>query len=322
MPQMSRYRYQPIDPSGIHTRPAAGRATKVSTEGFARVYQKGSGVIGLVDSLPGILAGNTFRQVVEAVRSAKTRRRPIIWGLGAHVIKCGLNPVLIDLMRRDLVTAIALNGAGAIHDLEICMTGATSEDVDKELEEGQFGMVQETPLWMNEAILTGSATDLGLGESMGGYILEHAGRFPHRDASLLASAFELGIPVTVHVAIGTDTVHNHPSTDGAALGKTSLRDFRLFTAIVRELNEGGVYLNCGSAVILPEVFLKAVSLVRNLKYPLGNFTTVNLDFLQHYRPHQNVLKRPTSQSGRGLSLTGHHEILLPLLAAALIEAGT
>src|SRR3990172_2343390 len=251
MPQMSRYSYQPIDPSGIRTRPAAGRTTKVSAEGFARVYQKGSGVIGLFNSLPGILAGNTFRQVVEAILSARSRHRPIIWGLGAHVIKCGFNLVLIDLMRRDFITAIALNGAGAIHDLEICMTGATSEDVDKELEEGQFGMVQETPLCMNEAILTGSAKDLGIGESMGCYILDHADRFPHRDASLLASAYELRIPVTVHVAIGTDTVHNHPSTDGAALGKTSLQDFRLFTAIVRELDQGGVYLNCGSAVILP-----------------------------------------------------------------------
>jgi len=322
MPEMSRYRYQPIDPSGMRTRPASKRATKVSAEGFARVYQKGSGVAGLIDSLPGILAGTAFRKVVEAILSAKARHRPVIWGLGAHVIKCGLNPVLIDLMRRGYVTAVALNGAGAIHDLEICMTGATSENVDKELEEGQFGMAEETPLWMNEAILSGSAQDLGMGESIGCYILDHQDRFPRRDVSLLASAYELRVPVTVHVAIGTDTVHNHPSTDGAALGKTSLQDFRLFTAIVQDLDEGGVYLNCGSAVILPEVFLKAVSLVRNLRQLLGNFTTVNLDFLQHYRPYQNVLKRPTSQSGQGISLTGHHEILLPLLAAALIESET
>jgi hypothetical protein len=322
MPQMSRYPYQPIDPSAIRTRPAAERKTKVSAAGFAKVYQKGSGVSGLIDTFPEILAGSAFRKVVEAMRSAKARRRAIIWGLGAHVIKCGLNPVLIDLMQRGYVNAVALNGAGAIHDLEIGMTGATSEDVEKELEGGQFGMAQETPLWMNEAILSGSVQNLGMGESIGGYVLEHQGRFPHRALSLLANAYELRIPVTIHVAIGTDTVHNHPSTDGAALGKTSLQDFRLFTAIVRDLDEGGVYLNCGSAVILPEVFLKAVSLVRNLGCPLGNFTTINLDFLQHYRPHQNVLKRPTSQSGQGISLTGHHELLLPLLAAALIESET
>ena len=322
MPQMSRYPYQPIDSSGIRTRPAAERLTKVSAAGFARVYQKGSGVSGLIDTLPGILAGSSFRKVVEALRSAKAHSRVIIWGIGAHVIKCGLNPVLIDLMRRGYVNAVALNGAGAIHDLEIGMTGATSEDVEKELESGQFGMVQETPLWMNEAIRSGSVQDLGMGESLGGYVLEHQDHFPHRAVSLLANAYELRIPVTIHVAIGTDTIHNHPSTDGATLGKTSLQDFRLFTAIVRDLDEGGVYLNCGSAVILPEVFLKAVSLVRNLGHPLGNFTTVNLDFFQHYRPYQNVLRRPTIQSGQGISLTGHHEILLPLLAAALIESET
>jgi len=322
MPQMSHYPYQPIDPSAIHTRPIAERMTKVSAVEFAGVYQKGSGVTGLINTLPEILAGSAFRKVVEAMRSAKARRRVIIWGLGAHVIKCGLNPVLIDLMRRGYVNAVALNGAGAIHDLEIGMTGATSEDVEKELEGGKFGMAQETPLWMNEAIQSGSVQNLGMGESIGCYIVEHHDHFPHREVSLLANAYELRIPVTIHVAIGTDTVHNHPSTDGATLGKTSLQDFRLFAAIVRDLDEGGVYLNCGSAVILPEVFLKAVSLVRNLGQPLGNFTTINLDFLQHYRPHQNVLKRPTSQSGQGISLIGHHELLLPLLAAALIESET
>ncbi|MFN8009352.1 MAG: hypothetical protein U0V70_20450 [Terriglobia bacterium] len=316
---MSRYLYQPIDPTGIRTRPIRGRTTKVSTSQFGQAYQKGSGIPGLVNSLPEILAGSAFRKIVDAILFAKANRRVIVWGLGAHVIKCGLNPILIDLMRRGFVSAIALNGAGAIHDLEIAMTGATSEEVEKELVDGQFGMAHETPLELNEAIRLGSAKNLGMGESIGCYLFDHPDHFPHREFSLLSSAYERRIPVSVHVAIGTDTIHNHPSTNGAELGKTSLQDFRLFTAVVRDLHDGGVYLNCGSAVILPEVFLKAVSLVRNLGQPLENFTTVNLDFIQQYRAQQNVLIRPTQLTGQGISLIGHHELLLPLLTAVLIE---
>lgn len=320
MPGMTRYAYQPIDGSKVRTRPIQGRSTKVAIESFASVYEKSSGVAGLIEGLPRILAGVEFRRALDALRGAHWRKKPILWGLGAHVIKCGLSPVLCDLMQRGFVTALALNGAGAIHDFEIAVAGSTSEDVESELESGDFGMSQETAEWMNEAAERCLTRGVGLGEAVGSYLDEHPERFPHREASLMARAYQLRVPVTVHVAIGTDTIHNHPSVDGSCLGKGSLQDFRLVTAIVRDLDEGGVYLNCGSAVILPEVFLKAVTLVRNLEFPLGNFTTINLDFIQHYRPHQNVVKRPTRHSGQGIALTGHHELLIPLLAAALIES--
>jgi hypothetical protein len=320
MPGMTRYAHQPIDSSKIRSRSIQGRATKVSVEQFGKVYQKDSGLSGWIQSLPKILAGSGFRRVVEALVSARSLKRPIIWGLGAHVIKCGLNPVLIDLMERGFVTALALNGAGAIHDFEIALAGSTSEDVESELETGDFGMSRETAEWMNEAIAQGVGRGNGLGEAIGSYLDENSNRFPFVNLSLLAAAFHRKVPVTLHVAIGTDTIHIHPSADGSLLGKGSLHDFRLLTSVVRDLNDGGVYLNCGSAVILPEVFLKAVSLVRNLGSPLGKFTTVNLDFLQHYRPHHNVVKRPTRGSGQGIELTGHHELMIPLLAAALIES--
>lgn len=317
---MSHYSYQPINNSNIRTRSLQQRTTKVSINSFARVYEKGCGLAGFVDALPEILAGSDFRRTVAALRSARSQKRAILWGLGAHVIKCGLNPTLCDLMHRGYVTALALNGAGAIHDFEIALAGSTSEDVDRELESGDFGMSRETAEWMSEALQLGSAQGLGLGESFGSYLDRNRSRFPFRDTSLLARAYGLKIPVTIHVAIGTDTIHNHPSLDGRALGQGSLSDFRLFTSVVRDLNDGGVYLNCGSAVLLPEVFLKAVSLVRNLKHPLDRFTTVNLDFIQHYRPYHNVVRRPTRGSGQGISLTGHHELMIPLLAAVLIES--
>jgi len=320
MPAMTRYGYQPIDSSKVRTRSIRARATKVGVEQFGKAHQKGSGVDGWLQSLPKILAGSGFRRVVEALASARSLKKPIIWGLGGHVIKCGLNPVLIDLMDRGFVTALALNGAGAIHDFEIALAGSTSEDVESELETGDFGMNRETAEWMNEAIAEGVTHGVGLGEAIGSYLGENSVRFPFVDVSLLAAAFRRNLPVTVHVAVGTDTIHLHPSADGSLLGKGSLQDFRLLTAVIRDLNDGGVYLNCGSAVILPEVFLKAVSLVRNLGSPLGKFTTVNLDFLQHYRPHHNVVTRPTRSSGQGIELTGHHELMIPLLAAALIES--
>jgi deoxyhypusine synthase len=320
MPGMTRYAYQPLDSSKIRSRSIQGRATKVSVEQFGKVYQKDSGLNGWVQSLPKILAGSDFRRVIGAIVAARALKKPIIWGLGAHVIKCGLNPALVDLMEQGFVTALALNGAGAIHDFEIALAGSTSEDVESELETGDFGMSRETAEWMNEAIAQGVSRGIGLGEAIGTYLGENSSRFPFVKVSLLAAAFQHNIPVTVHVAIGTDTIHIHPSADGSLLGKGSLQDFRLLTSVVRDLNDGGVYLNCGSAVILPEVFLKAVSLVRNLGSPLGKFTTVNLDFLQHYRPHHNVVKRPTRGSGQGIELIGHHELMIPLLAAALIES--
>jgi hypothetical protein len=227
---------------------------------------------------------------------------------------------LIDLMDRGFLTGLALNGAGSIHDFEIALVGATSEEVSKELDAGDFGTSEETNSWMNEAIRQGASANQGLGEALGQYILDQTThRFVYPNLSLLASAYTREIPVTVHVALGTDIIHNHPSASGEALGKTGLQDFRLFTSMVRDLDEGGVFLNCGSAVLLPEVFLKAVNMVRNLGFPLRNFTTANLDFIQHYRPIQNVVKRPTEGGGRGISLTGHHELMIPLLAAVLIE---
>jgi len=320
MPGMTRYAYQPIDGSKIRSRSIQARATKVGIEQCGKVYRKDSGMNGRVQSLPKILAGSDLRRVIEAIVAARALKKPIIWGLGAHVIKCGLNPALVDLMEQGFVTALALNGAGAIHDFEIALAGSTSEDVESELETGDFGMSRETAEWMNEAIAQGVSRGIGLGEAIGTYLGENSSRFPFVKVSLLAAAFQHNIPVTVHVAIGTDTIHIHPSADGSLLGKGSLQDFRLLTSVVRDLNDGGVYLNCGSAVILPEVFLKAVSLVRNLGSPLGKFTTVNLDFLQHYRPHHNVVKRPTRGSGQGIELIGHHELMIPLLAAALIES--
>jgi hypothetical protein len=244
------------------------------------------------------------------MREARRRRRAVIWGLGGHVIKCGLAPVLIDLMQRGYATAFAMNGAAAIHDYEIALAGHTSEDVEAVLPNGQFGLAREN---MNAAV----RPDMGLGEACGAGLPPAAGFQP---VSLLAAAYMHKTPVTVHVAMGTDTPHMHPSCDPAALGAATHRDFRLLCSLVRGLNDGGVYINTGSAVILPEVFLKAVSAVRNLGHPLRDFTTVNLDFLQHYRPRQNVVHRPHANAGgRGYEITGHHELIIPLLAAALIE---
>ena len=309
---MSRYAKAPIDFGGLKTVSLHERGGKVKTADFARPYRAGSGVAGLLDSLPGLLAAGSFRAVVDAIAAARASRRAIIWAMGGHVIKCGLAPVLIDLMRRGYATAFAMNGSAAIHDFEIALAGHTSEDVEAVLPDGRFGSAEETGRRMAEAI----QPDLGLGESYGRAL---AG-CPCEEFSLLAQAYASSVPVTVHVAIGTDTPHTHPAADPAALGSATHRDFRLLCSYIRDLDGGGVFLNCGSAVVLPEVFLKAVSAVRNLGHPLANFTTVNLDFLQHYRPRVNVVERPHARSGgRGHAITGHHELMLPLLAAALIE---
>ncbi len=322
---MSIYEEKPLDTTGLHTVPIAERPAKVTTSDFARPYRKGEGVGGLLESLPRILAGNSLRSVVEALLRAREKKKLILWGLGGHVVKVGLGPVLIDLMERGFATAIAMNGSTAIHDFEVALVGSTSEDVDATLPGGKFGMAEETGAWMNQAISEADRRGLGIGEGLGGFLQAkskaagaQAVRFP--EASLLLQAYCRKIPVTVHVAIGTDTPHNHPLADGRAIGGATHRDFLLLAGLLRGLDEGGVYLNVGSAVILPEVFLKAVSAVRNLGFPLGGFTTVNLDFMQHYRPLTNVVRRPTLDSGAGFALTGHHEIMLPLLAAALIES--
>ena len=321
---MSKYSKRPLDFAGLRTVGLAERGGKVKLADFASPYAKGSGVAGWLDSLPHVLAADGFRAVVEAVAAARARRRAILWGLGGHVIKCGLAPVLIDLMRRGYATAFAMNGSASIHDFEIALASHTSEDVEAALPDGRFGAAEETGRDMNRAIAEGDRDGLGMGEALGKWLAEQAG-LSGAGSSLVLQAYQHSTPVTVHVAIGTDTPHMHPAADGAAIGSASHRDFRLFAACVADLNDGGVYLNVGSAVVMPEVFLKAVSAVRNLGHPLAGFTTANFDFLQHYRPRVNVVERPHSgagfslPTGSGYAITGHHELMIPLLAAALIE---
>jgi len=307
--------YEEFDLSGVTTYPLATRASKVTHEDFAKPWDPSTGLTGWFDTLPKLLAASDFRAVVAAVRRAHADGRALVWGLGAHVIKTGLGPILIDLMERGFISALALNGAGMIHDFEVALGGATSEDVDAVLGPGKFGMAEETGRELNEAISQGAQTKRGLGESATTYL---ARRHPHYGRlSILCAAARLNIPVTVHVGIGTDIIHMHPAASGEAIGAASLRDFRYFTSFVARL-EAGVYLNCGSAVMLPEVFLKAVSLVRNRGISLDGLTTVNFDFMRMYRAETNVVRRPVAGYGRGYSITGHHEIMIPLLAAALI----
>lgn len=309
--------YDEFDLSGVQTYPLKSRPSKTRVEDFARPLGRGLTVQRLLDSLPNMLAARDFKAVVAAIVAARRQDGGIVWGLGAHVVKTGLGPVLIDLMERGFVSAIATNGAAVIHDFEIALAGATSEDVQAALGPGRFGMAEETGRLLNEAISSGVARGLGIGQSVGAFLAAREPQFSR--VSLLAAAQRLGIPFTVHVAIGTDIIHMHPAASGAALGEGSLRDFRYLTSNVARL-ERGVYLNCGSAVVLPEVFLKAVALARNRGIALAELTTVNLDFVRLYRPETNVVTRPTAGSGRGYSIVGHHEIMIPLLAAAIIDA--
>jgi hypothetical protein len=308
--------YREFDLSAVRTYPLGSRKSKASVEGFARVFAPGGGVRGLVESLPSFLAAADFKAIVAAIGQARRRERAILWGIGAHVLKTGLSPILIDLMERGYVSALATNGAGIIHDFEIALGGATSEDVDETLGPGTFGMAEETGTLLNTAITDGVSRGLGIGQAVAAFLAER--NPPFAQYSVVAAAARLQIPVTVHVAIGTDIIHMHAKASGAALGEGSLRDFRYFTSAVSRLDHG-VYINCGSAVVLPEVFLKAVALARNQGHALAGLTTVNIDFLRHYRPITNVVTRPTMGSGKGYALTGHHELILPLLAAALIE---
>ena len=314
---MSKYAHEPLSFEGLKTVPIQARGGKVRLEHFGTPYS-GGGVAALLDSLPHILAADSLRAIVERILEARARKKMILWGLGGHVVKCGLAPILIDLMRRGAVTGFAMNGAAAIHDFEIAIAGHTSEDVEAVLPDGSFGAAEETGREMNAALNSPGNCSAGLGESLGRHLESMCA--PHRARSLVYEAYRDSTPVTVHVAIGTDTPHTHPSADGAAIGRATHHDFRLLCSLVKELDNGGVYLNAGSAVVLPEVFLKSVSVVRNLGHPLANFTTVNFDFLQHYRPRVNVVERPHARAGgQGYSITGHHEIMIPLLAAALIE---
>jgi hypothetical protein len=310
-----KFRYEEFDLSGVKTYPLASRKSKTQAADFAAPFKAGD-VRAFVDSLPSILAGSDLKAVVGALRAARDGGHGIIWGIGAHVLKTGLSPILIDLMERGYICALAMNGAGVIHDFELALSGATSEDVDEALGPGRFGMAEETGRELNAVIKNGVGHGLGLGQAVVEHL--HHRQPAHANVSILAAAGRLEVPVTVHAAIGTDIIHMHKDASGAAIGEGSLRDFRYFVSNVARL-ERGVYLNCGSAVVLPEVFLKAVALARNTGRSLEGLTTINLDFIRQYRPQTNVVTRPVAGVGRGYSLVGHHELLIPLLAAALAD---
>ncbi len=309
-------RYEPISLKNVRTYPLSGRQSKVARELLASPYTKGSTFREFLGSLPPVLGASDLLSIVRAIVKARSADRPVVLGMGAHAIKVGLSPVIIDLMESGIITAFATNGASMVHDFELSYAGHTSEDVAQALEDGSFGMARETGAMVNEAIKTGVSDGLGLGASMGRFI--NRSELKNRGLSIFGTAERLGLPATVHVAVGTDIIHMHPDADGASIGEGSLRDFKLFSSVVADL-EGGVYINLGSAVLMPEVFLKAISVARNLGNTVQDITTVSMDFLQHYRVRENVLRRPTLRKGASYALTGHHEIMLPLLAAAVKE---
>ena len=315
---MSIYKdLKPIDLDKVRTYPLASRPSKVTVKDFAKPVSEEASLRDYLDSLPKILAVQSMRELAQRMRRAKSLGKPIIWGIGGHVIKTGLAPIIIDLMKRGFVNAIAGNGSVLVHDAEIAMAGSTSEDVDATLGEGVFGGAEETGRLLNQAARTGGEENLGLGEATGAALLSLQPK--HEDVSLLCAAYKSRVPFTIHLTIGGDIAHFHPGADGAALGATTHADFRLLAEVVRRMNGGGVYLNVGSAVTLPEVFLKCVTLVRNLGHDLSDITTANFDFIQSYRPLTNVVRRPTADgAGRGFAITGHHELTIPLLAAELI----
>jgi hypothetical protein len=309
--------HEPIDLRGINTYSLLERESKVKIADFARAWKPGGSMRAWLESLPKMLAADGLLKVADEMGRAARAGKMIILGMGAHVIKVGLNPVVLDLMERGILKGLAMNGACIVHDMELALAGHTSEDVPAQLGKGRFGMAEETGRLLNEAIRSGAERGEGLGKAVGSMILK--GDFPHKDFSLLARACALDLPATVHVAVGTDIIHCHPAADGSAIGKSSHLDFRIFAGLVARLEEG-VFINLGSAVILPEVFLKALSTVRNLGNEVKNLTTVNMDFVRQYRPMTNVVERPTLEGGKGYTLIGHHEIMFPLLAAAVIEA--
>lgn len=308
-------RPKPFDFSGLRTYSLFSRPSKVSVEDLAKPLRPEMSVAEFLRALPKQLAGKDLLEVARAMAKALQQGRLVIWGFGAHVIKVGLSPLIIDLMERGLISALMMNGACMVHDAELAMAGITSEDVGEALKDGSFGAARETGELLSAAARLGQES--GLGRALGKLLAESD--FPYKHLSLFARAYELGVPATVHVAVGTDIVHIHPGADGSAIGAASFYDFRLFTSLVAEL-EGGVFFLAGSAVLLPEVFLKALTAVRNLGHRVETFTTVNFDFIRQYRPMVNVVQRPTMTGGRGYHITGHHEILIPLLTAALLEA--
>jgi deoxyhypusine synthase len=308
---------RPLGLEGVSTYPLASRPSKVTVEDFARPFVEEASLRDFLSSLPNILAVQSIREVAARMRRARELGKPIVWGIGGHVVKTGLAPLINDLMRRGFVTGIAANGSVLVHDAEVALVGSTSEDVDATLGAGAFGAADETGRLLNEAAKRAAQDGIGLGEALGRMLSESEPK--HAEHSLLCAAYRARVPFTAHVAIGTDIAHFHPQADGASLGAATHTDFRLLSELVRRMSGGGVYLNVGSAVILPEVFLKCVTLVRNLGHPLEDFTTANFDFIQSYRPLTNVVRRPTSGgAGRGFSVTGHHELTIPLLAAELL----
>jgi deoxyhypusine synthase len=313
---VKKKKIRPLSTKGIKTYSLKTRKSKVDIDDIAKLPVKGGSFEVFLKSLPNVLAANDLRAVIAEIVRAHKNRKTVVLGMGAHVIKVGLAPLVIDLMRRGVISAVAMNGAGIVHDFELAYMGSTSEDVDKELCKGNFGMAEETGRLINGAIKKGAKAKKGLGESVGEMI--EGSRYPYKDLSILAAGVRYGVPVTVHVAIGTDIVHIHPSVDGAATGQTSLHDFKVLSSVVSTL-EQGVFINLGSAVIIPEILLKALTLVRNLGHKVSKITTVNMDFIQSYRPLTNVVRRPTMNGGKGYTLTGHHEIMFPLLYAGIIQ---
>ncbi len=313
---MAMKTYKPLSLKKVKTYSLRSRKSKVEIGLAAKPFNKGDSFKSFLDSLPSYLAAKDIKAVAEAIVRARRDGRPVVLGMGAHPIKVGLSPVIIDLMKRGIITAVATNGACIIHDFELSFAGMTSEDVASELCSGRFGMAKETARMINRAIKMGVSKGYGIGRAVGEHICK--GRNRYREMSIFSTGYELGIPMTVHVTLGADIIHMHPEADGKSIGEGSLRDFRLFASVVADL-DGGVYINLGSAVVMPEVFLKALNVARNLGHRVEDITTVNMDFIQHYRPMQNVLLRPTMNKGRCYAITGHHEIMLPLLAASIIE---
>jgi len=304
----------------VNTYPLASRPSKVTAEDFARPFGEDASLRDFLSSLPNVLAVQSIREIAARMRRARESGRPIIWGVGGHVVKTGLAPLVIELMRRGFVNCVAANGSVLVHDAEMALVGSTSEDVDATLGAGAFGAADETGRLLNDAAREAARDRLGFGEALGRSLVAAGPK--HEALSLLCAAYRARVPFTAHVAVGTDIAHFHPRADGASLGAATHTDFRLLAEMVRRLSGGGVYLNVGSAVVLPEVFLKCVTLVRNLGHPLEDFTTANFDFIQSYRPLTNVVRRPTSGgAGRGFSITGHHELTIPLLAAELLCGG-
>ena len=308
---------RPIDLGRVRTYPLAGRHSKVAAAALARPPRPSMSLRRFLQTLPDILGARDLRAVAQAIAACHRDGRLIVLGMGAHPIKVGLSPLIIDLMQRGIVTAVAMNGACIIHDFELAFHGATSEDVAASLTTGEFGMAEETGRFLNQAVTRGR--EAGLGSAVGRAILD--AKLPHRQLSILAAGVRLGVPVTVHVAVGTDIIHMHPSADGAAIGAASLADFRRLASVAQQLHRG-VFINLGSAVIIPEVFLKALNLARNVGNRVGELVTLDMDFTRHYRPAVNVVQRPTLGDGRGYQLTGHHEIMFPLLCAAVFDALT